>query len=62
MGIKYRLETLKKKASENQVKGLDYTYDLMTDPDKMGTRFKFLALLPKVLEKILAKYPPTGFQ
>jgi len=62
MGIEHRLKKLKENAREDQMKSLEYSYQMMTDPDKMGTRFKFLALLPASLEKILKKFPATGFQ
>lgn len=61
MGIEYRLTKLKEQANENQIKSLDYSFKMMTDPDKMGHRFKFLALAPSVLDKILKRYPLTGF-
>lgn len=36
-------------------------YDMLTNPTKMGSRFKFFALFPKVLKDHLAKYPVNGF-
>ncbi|XP_018328011.1 protein arginine methyltransferase NDUFAF7, mitochondrial [Agrilus planipennis] len=61
MGIKYRLEKLEESCSEEQKKGLLYGFNMMTDTDKMGLRFKFLSLFPATVEKILNKYPPIGF-
>ncbi len=36
-------------------------YEMLTKPDQMGERFKFFAIYPTVLDKILRRYPPAGF-
>lgn len=62
MGGKVRLEKLQENAeSENKVKLLQRSYDMLTNPDKMGTRFKFFSIFPSVLEEHLKKFPVSGF-
>lgn len=62
MGGKFRLEQLIANAkSENIVHLLKKTYNLLTHPDQMGTRFKFFAIFPKTLEEHLKKFPVVGF-
>lgn len=62
MGGKLRLEKLIENAkSDNDVRLLQKTYHMLTHPDKMGTRFKFFSIFPKVLEEHLKKYPVFGF-
>ncbi|RZC33247.1 NADH dehydrogenase [ubiquinone] complex I, assembly factor 7 -like [Asbolus verrucosus] len=57
MGIEHRFKTLEENAKPEQIEGLKYGYKMMTDKDQMGERFKFMALLPAVLKKIVEKYP-----
>lgn len=61
MGIEHRFKALKENARPEQLEGLQFGYKMMTESDQMGERFKFLALLPAVLEKMLEKYPVAGF-
>ncbi|KAK5638233.1 hypothetical protein RI129_012528 [Pyrocoelia pectoralis] len=61
MGIECRLENLRKNAKPEQIESLDYSYGMLVDPDKMGDRFKFLAVVPSTLSVILNKYPICGF-
>ena len=44
MGITTRLQVLLNKATNEQRKNLITGYDMLINPDKMGTRFKFFAL------------------
>jgi len=37
------------------------SYDTLTNPDKMGDRFKFVSLFPATMSQIHEKYPPVGF-
>lgn len=60
-GIEHRINALKRNADEAQTEALSYCFHMLTDDDKMGNRFKLLALLPAVLEDLLEKYPPAGF-
>ncbi|KRT81725.1 hypothetical protein AMK59_6275 [Oryctes borbonicus] len=61
MGIEHRVKNLGEAANEEQMKSIRFGFDMMTDPAKMGTRFKFLSLLPSVLKDILQKVPVVGF-
>ncbi|KAK9754141.1 putative S-adenosyl-L-methionine-dependent methyltransferase [Popillia japonica] len=55
MGIEHRMKNLEEVADEEQMKSIKFGFDMMTDSSKMGNRFKFLSLLPSVLEKLLLK-------
>ncbi|KAF5296316.1 hypothetical protein FQA39_LY12533 [Lamprigera yunnana] len=61
MGIDFRLEKLKTQATSGQKESLDFGYKMLMDRDKMGERFKFLAVVPATLSLILNKYPLCGF-
>lgn len=61
MGIEHRVEALKENANDKQKESIDYSFHMMTDEDKMGSRFKFLAVAPAVLSDFLEKYPPAAF-
>lgn len=62
MGGETRLATLiVKTTSQENADSLKSGYSMLTDPSKMGTRFKFFAMFPKVLENHLNKFPVNGF-
>uniref|UniRef100_A0A915KVX8 Protein arginine methyltransferase NDUFAF7 n=1 Tax=Romanomermis culicivorax TaxID=13658 RepID=A0A915KVX8_ROMCU len=62
MGIKVRFEKLLKACqSEEETQYLQKSFDLLTDPKQMGSRFKVMALFPKVIEEMMKKVPPSGF-
>lgn len=61
MGIQHRVDALKQNANEKQIESIDYSFSMLTDEDKMGKRFKFLAVVPEVLKEFLAKFPPAAF-
>nr|SVE84883.1 EOG090X06OK [Daphnia pulex] len=62
MGINMRLEKLLASCrNEKLANDLKSAHRMLTDPIEMGSKFKFLALYPAVMEKILLKYPPPGF-
>lgn len=62
MGGETRLESLIKNAkTPDGVDSLKSGYDMLTNPLKMGSRFKFFAMFPKVLENHLKKFPVSGF-
>lgn len=61
MGIEHRVKNLEQFATEEQMKSIRFGFEMMTDPAKMGARFKFLSLLPAVLKDILQKVPVVGF-
>lgn len=57
-----RLEMLIESATDpNEVDKLKSGYEMLTHPDKMGSRFKFLAMFPSVLREYLHRFPVTGF-
>lgn len=45
----------------NDVEKLNSGYDMLTNPDQMGSRFKFLSMFPSVLREHLTKFPVNGF-
>ncbi|XP_031635747.1 protein arginine methyltransferase NDUFAF7 homolog, mitochondrial [Contarinia nasturtii] len=62
MGGEARLATLMEKAaSPEDADSLKSGYNMLTEPTKMGSRFKFFAMFPKVLENHLSKFPANGF-
>nr|SVE75138.1 EOG090X06OK [Daphnia dolichocephala] len=62
MGIDTRLEQLLASCrNEALASDLKSAHRMLTDPNEMGSKFKFLALYPSVMEKILQRYPPPGF-
>lgn len=62
MGGDIRLsKLLEKQASAEIANSLKSGYHMLTDPSKMGSRFKMFAMFPKVLEKHLQKFPVNGF-
>lgn len=62
MGGETRLAHLMEKAqSQDDADLLKSGYHMLTDSTKMGTRFKFFAMFPKVLENHLNKFPVNGF-
>lgn len=62
MGGELRLDRLVTKAqSDGDAESLKSGYKMLTDPMQMGSRFKFFAMFPKVLENHLKNYPVSGF-
>lgn len=51
---------LKNALPENQ-NNIKSAYEMLTQPDKMGSRFKFLSMFPAVLKEHFEKYPVSGF-
>ncbi|XP_069958173.1 protein arginine methyltransferase NDUFAF7 homolog, mitochondrial isoform X3 [Cherax quadricarinatus] len=45
----------------DEQKSLISGFKMLTDPLKMGTRFKFLAFFPAAVKDFLKKHPPAGF-
>jgi NADH dehydrogenase [ubiquinone] 1 alpha subcomplex assembly factor 7 len=60
MGITTRLQVLLGTADDVQRKNLISGYDMLTNPNKMGDRFKFMALLQRTPD-IDSSYVPAGF-
>lgn len=52
------LQMLMSTATDKQKEALLSSYDMLTNHQKMGERFKFLALLPKSRH---VSYAPAGF-
>ena len=62
MGIDIRLEQLLAACkSEELARDLKTAHRMLTDPVEMGCKFKFLALYPAIMKKILDRHPPPGF-
>ncbi|CAH1132752.1 unnamed protein product [Ceutorhynchus assimilis] len=62
IGIEHRVKALTEKMSDKkQMENLMESYNFLTDNAKMGERFKFCALLPGTMKKILDRYPVVGF-
>lgn len=62
MGGEVRLKKLIENAKTNEdIELLKSGYNMLTDPSKMGQRFKFFAVFPKTLENHLEKFPVGGF-
>lgn len=62
MGGETRLTKLMEKAaSADDANSLQSGYNMLTDPSKMGSRFKFFAMFPKIIENHLKKFPVSGF-
>ncbi|XP_055902245.1 protein arginine methyltransferase NDUFAF7 homolog, mitochondrial [Eupeodes corollae] len=55
--LKHLLENALPENKENIKSG----YDKLTDPNQMGSRFKFISIFPSVLKEHLEKYPVSGF-
>ncbi|KAG5900076.1 hypothetical protein JTB14_016048 [Gonioctena quinquepunctata] len=61
-GLEYRFKALKDQVKDKKhLDGLTECFKILTDKDKMGERFKFCALFPETMKKILDKCPVIGF-
>ena len=61
MEAETRLNFLLENCEEREKENLRLGLDLLTNPDKMGSRFKFLSMFPAVLKDHLTKFPVNGF-
>lgn len=62
MGGETRLAKLMENAASSEdASSLKSGYNMLTNPSKMGTRFKMFSMFPKVLEDHLRKFPVNGF-
>lgn len=62
MGGETRLAKLLEKAtSAEDANFLKSGYSMLTDPSKMGSRFKMFSIFPRVLDEHLQKFPVNGF-
>ncbi|XP_059162321.1 protein arginine methyltransferase NDUFAF7, mitochondrial-like [Physella acuta] len=57
MGIGYRLQSLLQHTSQEHWSSLISGYKMLTSPEQMGERFKFMSIMPR-MEK---SYTPAGF-
>ncbi|XP_065354800.1 protein arginine methyltransferase NDUFAF7 homolog, mitochondrial [Calliphora vicina] len=57
-----RLERLLKNALPENQTTIKSAYEMLTQPEKMGSRFKFFSMFPAVLKDHLQKFPVNGFQ
>lgn len=46
---------------EDSKEKLKSAYDMLTNPKKMGERFKFMAFYPSAMASLIEKYKPLGF-
>ncbi|KAM7364230.1 protein arginine methyltransferase NDUFAF7 homolog, mitochondrial [Cochliomyia hominivorax] len=56
-----RLERLLKNALPENRPMIKSAYEMLTQPDKMGSRFKFFSMFPAILKDHLNKFPVNGF-
>lgn len=56
-----RLKHLLENALPENKASIESGYNMLTDPNQMGSRFKFLSIFPAVLKDHLQKYPVSGF-
>ncbi|CAM1292548.1 NDUFAF7 (predicted) [Pycnogonum litorale] len=61
MGIDLRMKKLSEVGDENQKENLRSAYDMLTNPENMGERFKFMAIFPEVMRNFFRKFPPACF-
>lgn len=62
LGGNVRMDILMKNAkSDDVLENLKSGYDMLTNPNKMGSRFKFFSIFPSVLKDHLKKFPVNGF-
>lgn len=61
MGAEARMETLLASCNEEEKKALESGYEMLSSPQQMGDRFKFLSIFPSVLSDHLSKFPVNGF-
>ena len=61
-GIGTRCQQLLATCDHDQQQLVYDSFVMLTSPDKMGSRFKFVSLFPKSMQEIHAKYPPVGFE
>lgn len=62
MGAHARLQKLVENCEdEDEKETLKSGFDMLTNPLKMGSRFKFLSVFPLVLAEHLKKFPVAGF-
>lgn len=61
MEAEARLQFLLENCNETMKESLISGFDMIVNPEKMGSRFKFLSMFPSVLRDHLTKFPVGGF-
>ncbi|CAH0549622.1 unnamed protein product [Brassicogethes aeneus] len=62
VGLECRFKNLLGSLTDKEhIRNLTASYEMLTRDDKMGKRFKFFAIFPETLRKILDKFPVVGF-
>ena len=63
LAIDLRLEKLVQGCDDDKtIRDLKSAYNVLTNKDQMGERFKFLSIFPRVVTPIHEKFPPVGFE
>jgi len=61
-GIGTRCQQLLSSCDSSQQQLIYDSFVMLTSPEKMGERFKFVSLFPSTMADIHEKYPPVGFE
>ena len=61
-GIGTRCQQLLQTCDNSQQQQIYDSFVMLTSPDQMGERFKFVSLFPATMSEIHKKYPPVGFE
>jgi len=61
-GIGTRCQQLLSSCDSSQQQNIYDSFVMLTSPDKMGERFKFVSMFPNTMADIHQKYPPVGFE
>lgn len=61
MGIDMRYQKLLQNCLPDHRKELESSYDMLTNPKKMGERYKFFGIFPLDMKEHLEVNPPAGF-
>ncbi len=61
LGGDVRIDRLVQSAVPDMRSQIQTGYEMLTDPNEMGSRFKFFSMFPSVLRDHLLKYPAVGF-
>lgn len=61
LGGDVRIDRLVQSAIPELRSQIQSGFEMLTDPQQMGSRFKFFSMFPSVLRDHLRKYPAAGF-
>ncbi len=63
LGMEVRKDVLLKNCKDEEDRSdVESAYRMLTDPDKMGSRFKFLSVFPATMKPLHEQLAPAGFQ